>query len=80
MLYKYGKQTCDFWGVFILRLVYFSILWGRLLDMRLVIANSYPTRTHGIIVNYYMEESVLLGTKPLVCHLCECTIPAFCFC
>ena len=35
-----------------------------------------------------MEESVLLGTKPLVdsiCHLCECrilndvTIPAFCF-
>ena len=29
MIYKYGKQTCDFWGVFILSLVYFSILWGR---------------------------------------------------
>ena len=26
MLYKYGKQTRDFWGVFILSLVYFSIL------------------------------------------------------
>ena len=42
------------------------------------------------IMNYYMEESVLLGTKPLVdsirhfirdpggvfsvCHLCECRI------
>ena len=29
MLYKYGKQTRDFWGVFILNLVYFSIFWGR---------------------------------------------------
>ena len=29
MLYKYGKQTRDFWGVFILSLVYFSIFWGR---------------------------------------------------
>ena len=29
MLYKYGKQTRDFWGVFILCLVYFSIFWGR---------------------------------------------------
>ena len=28
MLYKYGKQTRDFWGVFILSLVYFSIFWG----------------------------------------------------
>ena len=28
MLYKYCKQTRDFWGVFILSLVYFSIFWG----------------------------------------------------
>ena len=28
MLYKYGKQTGDFWGVFILSLVYFSTFWG----------------------------------------------------
>ena len=27
-LYKYCKQTRDFWGVFILSLVYFSIFWG----------------------------------------------------
>ena len=30
------------------------------------ISISYPTRAHGIIVNYYMEESALLGTYPLV--------------
>ena len=29
MLCKYGKQTRDFWGVFIFSLVYFSIFWGR---------------------------------------------------
>ena len=29
----------------------------RLLDMRLVIANSYPTRAHGIIVNYCISLS-----------------------
>ena len=28
MLYKYGKQTRDFWGVFIPSLVYFSIFRG----------------------------------------------------
>ena len=28
-----------------------TIIHSRLLDMRLVIANSYPTRAHGIIVN-----------------------------
>ena len=28
MLYECGKQTRDFWGVFILSLVYFSIFWG----------------------------------------------------
>ena len=28
MLCKYGKQTRDFWGVFILSLVYFSIFGG----------------------------------------------------
>ena len=28
MLYKYGKQTRDFGGVFILSLVHFSIFWG----------------------------------------------------
>ena len=51
MLYKYGKQTRDILGFFVLTLVYFSIfcIGGilikqlfhlRLLDMRLVIANS----------------------------------------
>ena len=29
-----------------------QLFHSRLLDMRLVIANSYPTRAHGIIVNY----------------------------
>ena len=29
MLYKYGKQTRDFWGVFVFSVVYFSIFWGR---------------------------------------------------
>ena len=28
MLYKYDEQTSDFWGVFILSLVYFSMFWG----------------------------------------------------
>ena len=28
MLYKYGKQTRDFWGVLIPHLVYFSIFGG----------------------------------------------------
>ena len=28
MLYKYGMQTRDFWGVFILSSVYFSLFWG----------------------------------------------------
>ena len=28
MLYKYGKQTRDFGGVFIFSLVYISIFWG----------------------------------------------------
>ena len=27
VLCKYGKQTRDFWGVFIFSLVYFSIFW-----------------------------------------------------
>ena len=25
---EYGKQTRDFWGFFILSLVYFSMFWG----------------------------------------------------
>ena len=29
-----------------------QLFHSRLLDMKLVIANSYPTRAHGIIVNY----------------------------
>ena len=33
----------------------FRSIFSRLLEMRLVIANSYPTRTHGIIVNYITE-------------------------
>ena len=35
ILYKYGKQTHDFWGVFILGFVYFSIFWGRFLIKQL---------------------------------------------
>ena len=30
-----------------------QLFHSRLLDMRLVIAKSYPMRVHGIIVNYY---------------------------
>ena len=50
MLYKYGKQTRDILGIFVLSLVYQFYILGafltkqlfhsRLLDMRLVIANS----------------------------------------
>ena len=29
MLYKYGKQTRDFWGVFILSLVYFGGVFNK---------------------------------------------------
>ena len=32
-----------------------QLFHSHLLDMRLVIANSYPTRTHGIIVKYHFE-------------------------
>ena len=65
MLCKYGRQTCDFWGIFSFTLVYFfyilraflikQLFHSRLLDMRLVIANSYPTRAHGIIVKYHCK-------------------------
>ena len=36
------------WGAFLIKQLFHSPL----LDMRLVIANSYRTRAHGIIVNY----------------------------
>ena len=29
MLCKYGNQTCDFWGLFIFSLIYFSLFWQR---------------------------------------------------
>ena len=38
-------------GAFLIKQLFHS----RLLDMRLVIANSYPTRAYGIIVKYHME-------------------------
>ena len=54
MLCKYGKQTRDFGGIFIPCVVNFfyilqallikQLFHSRLLDMRLVIANSAPTR------------------------------------
>ena len=40
-----------------------ALVDNTLLDLR---NSSYPTQPHSIIANYYMEESVLLGTKPLV--------------
>ena len=62
MLCKYGKQTRDFWGVSTPCLVYFfyslgaflikQLFHSHLLDMRLVMANSYPTRAYGIIAKY----------------------------
>ena len=69
MLYKYGKQTRDFGGVFIPCLVYFSIFWGffnktiipfalvgnEIYGPRWLFTISYPTRAHGIIVNYHTE-------------------------
>ena len=61
MLCKNDKQTRElgaflfyfclffnFLGVFLIKQLFLS----RLLDMRLVIANSYPMRAHGIIVKY----------------------------
>ena len=38
MLYKYGKQTHDILGFFVLSLVYFSIFWGPFLQ------NNYSIR------------------------------------
>ena len=67
MLWKNGKQTRDFWGVFILvsyNFLYFGGVFNKtiipflLLDMRLVIAISYPTRAHGIIVKYAQQKSI----------------------
>ena len=71
MLCKYGKQTRDFGGVFTFSEFFYilgaflikQLFHSRLLDMRLVIANSairasclftisHPTRAHGIIVKY----------------------------
>ena len=37
----------QYFGVFLIKQLFHS----RSLDMRLVIANSYPTRAHGVIVN-----------------------------
>ena len=39
-------------GAFLIKQLFHS----RLLDMRLVIANSYPTSANGIIVNYSLQN------------------------
>ena len=71
MLCKYGKQTRDFWGVLIFSFSNFQYFGGVfrktiipfvLLDMRLAVANSYPTRTQGIIVQYNMMTDVTVET------------------
>ena len=64
--------------------------FGKYIDLLATDKSRYFAQSRPIIVNYYMEESVLLGTKPLVdsirhfirdpsgvfslCHLCECRI------
>ena len=60
LLYKYGKQTRDFLGRFysLFSLIFYilgaflikQLFHSRQLDMRLVIANSYSTSAHGIIL------------------------------
>ena len=40
-----------------------QLFHSRLLDMRLVIANSYPTRAHGIIVKYTRAHELSLNYK-----------------
>ena len=66
MLYRYGKQTGDILGFFVLSLVYFSIFGGifneTIIPFALVgyeIGPSwlftilYPTSAHAIIVKYH---------------------------
>ena len=63
MLYKYGKRTRDFLGLFLFFFKFsFLYFWGvfnkkkiiplALVGYEMIIANSYPTRACGIIVNY----------------------------
>ena len=47
LLFSLVFRTSNFWS---LRNLIKQLFHSRLLDMRLVIANSYPTRAHGIIV------------------------------
>ena len=49
-LFSLVFRTSNFWS---LRNLIKPLLHSRLLDMRLVIAISYPTRAHGLIVNYH---------------------------
>ena len=86
MLCKNGKQERDFWGVyFIFSLVYFSMFWGsilikqlfhsRLLDMRLVIANSALRASLAIYLlisnarpwnNCYIDDNVVKRTTHFI--------------
>ena len=51
--FRWYFELKNFWR---LRNLIKQLFHSRLLDMRLVIANSYPTRAHGIIVNYLAER------------------------
>ena len=61
----------NFWSLRSLRKQFFH---SRLLDMRLVIATSYPTRAHGIIVKYSpaLKTTNFQTITLLVVHLCLC--------
>ena len=69
-LFSFVFRTSNFWS---LRNLIKQLFHSRLLDMRLVIANSYPTRTHGIIVKYlyylyiYIHEILLKSYCMLCC-------------
>ena len=63
MLCKYGKETRDFWGVLFLvssNFVYFWAVFNKTIipfafvgyEIGYLPAISYPTRAHGITVNY----------------------------
>ena len=57
MLYKYGKDTSNFWGRFYFILLYFGCVLNKtiiplaLVGYDMIRANSYPMRAHRIIVN-----------------------------
>ena len=60
MLYKYGKHTHTFGGIFILFFIYFGGIFNNIIPLALlgyemVTMKSHPTHTHRIIINYALN-------------------------